>query len=255
MPQYIWKARPDLIVGYLSTFKSQKVIEKIEKHPRLGSLQNKFSISRGAEGSKYSLQEDNTGDIFMVIPENINRYLVTSGIRISSKTLSKTKLESFYRSPKIWCIRIQKMRWSQRIVAGLDVRKNSAGMKTLQLIISNDNLLEELIYLNAIISSRLINFWCINYLADDMNKSYLEKLPIRIVNFTNTTDSNIYDELVSLGNSLMDLSTKAHQIKLPDQKTRIQRQISATDCQIDQLVYELYDLTPEEIQIVEEAVQ
>ena len=34
-------------------------------------------------------------------------------------------------------------------------------------------------------------------------------------------------------------------------KTMLQRQIEATDCQIDGLVYGLYDLTEEEIAIVE----
>ena len=38
-----------------------------------------------------------------------------------------------------------------------------------------------------------------------------------------------------------------------DGQDRIQRQIDATDRQIDQLVYELYELTDEEIKIVEEA--
>jgi hypothetical protein len=36
-------------------------------------------------------------------------------------------------------------------------------------------------------------------------------------------------------------------------KSPIQRQINATDRQIDQLVYELYGLTDDEIRIVEEA--
>jgi hypothetical protein len=36
-------------------------------------------------------------------------------------------------------------------------------------------------------------------------------------------------------------------------KTVLQRQIDATDRQIDQMVYELYDLTDDEIRIVEEA--
>jgi len=33
--------------------------------------------------------------------------------------------------------------------------------------------------------------------------------------------------------------------------TRLQREIGAIDCQIDQLVYELYALSEEEIEIVE----
>jgi hypothetical protein len=35
--------------------------------------------------------------------------------------------------------------------------------------------------------------------------------------------------------------------------TSLQRQIEATDGQIDALVYELYELTEEEIRVVEEA--
>jgi len=38
-------------------------------------------------------------------------------------------------------------------------------------------------------------------------------------------------------------------------KSLIQRQIDATDKQIDQLVYELYGLTDKEIRIVEEATK
>ena len=40
--------------------------------------------------------------------------------------------------------------------------------------------------------------------------------------------------------------------KMPDDKTALERQIAATDRQIDWLVYELYGLSEEEIKIVEE---
>ncbi len=39
----------------------------------------------------------------------------------------------------------------------------------------------------------------------------------------------------------------------PQERTVLERQIAATDRQIDQLVYQLYGLTDDEIQIVEEA--
>jgi hypothetical protein len=39
----------------------------------------------------------------------------------------------------------------------------------------------------------------------------------------------------------------------PDEKTMLQRQIDATDRQIDLLAYELYGLTDDEIAIVEDA--
>jgi len=39
--------------------------------------------------------------------------------------------------------------------------------------------------------------------------------------------------------------------KTPQEKELLKRQIESTDKQIDQLVYKLYDLTEEEIKIVE----
>jgi len=57
--------------------------------------------------------------------------------------------------------------------------------------------------------------------------------------------------MVKLIEKMLELHKKLAAAKIPDEKTRIQREISATDSQIDKLVYELYDLTKEEIAIVE----
>jgi len=51
------------------------------------------------------------------------------------------------------------MRWEQRIVAGLDLRTFSAGMKTLQSITSISNNHDELYFLEAILASKLISGW------------------------------------------------------------------------------------------------
>jgi hypothetical protein len=50
---------------------------------------------------------------------------------------------------------------------------------------------------------------------------------------------------------MISLNTKLDSIKTPTERTAIERQIQATDTQIDQLVYKLYGLTEEEIKIVE----
>lgn len=41
----------------------------------------------------------------------------------------------------------------------------------------------------------------------------------------------------------------------PHHTTALQRQIEATDREIDKLVYDLYSLTDDEIKIIEEAAQ
>ena len=54
---------------------------------------------------------------------------------------------------------------------------------------------------------------------------------------------------------LVELMLKLHKdlpkAKTPHEQESLQRQIAATDKQIDALVYELYGLTGEEIRIVE----
>ena len=58
--------------------------------------------------------------------------------------------------------------------------------------------------------------------------------------------------MVKLVERMLDLHKKLSAAKIPTDKTRIQRQINTTDKQIDNLVYELYGLTEEEIKIIEE---
>jgi len=52
---------------------------------------------------------------------------------------------------------------------------------------------------------------------------------------------------------MLDLHKRLAVAKHPDDKTRLQRQLDTTDREIDRLVYDLYDMTEEEIKIVENA--
>lgn len=63
----------------------------------------------------------------------------------------------------------------------------------------------------------------------------------------------ISDTLVTQVERMLQLHTDLAAAKSPDAQTRLQREIAATDRAIDQLVYQLYDLTPEEIALVEQA--
>ena len=58
--------------------------------------------------------------------------------------------------------------------------------------------------------------------------------------------------MVALVTQMLDLHRRLHDTALEHEKMVIQRQIEATDREIDNLVYELYGLTEEERRIVEE---
>jgi hypothetical protein len=79
----------------------------------------------------------------------------------------------------------------------------------------------------------------------------LYQLPICTIDFDNPDDVTKHDKMVKLVERMLDLQKKLSAAKIPDEKTKIQRQIDATDKQIDKLVYDLYGLTDSEIDIVE----
>jgi predicted type IV restriction endonuclease len=79
----------------------------------------------------------------------------------------------------------------------------------------------------------------------------LSKVPIKIIDFLNPTEKAHHDQMVNLVDQMLNLNKKLNNANLPQEKTLLQRQIQSTDKQIDQLVYRLYDLTDEEIKIVE----
>jgi len=84
---------------------------------------------------------------------------------------------------------------------------------------------------------------------------YLEGFPVRPINFSDAADKARHDRMVALVEQMLALHKQLAAAKTPDSKTFLQRQIEATDKQIDRLVYELYGLTEEEVRIVEEGTR
>lgn len=83
--------------------------------------------------------------------------------------------------------------------------------------------------------------------------NYLSPFPIRTINFSDPADKARHDRMVALVEQMLTLNKQVAAARTPNDRTRIERMIDATDRQIDRLVYELYELTDEEIRIVEEA--
>lgn len=81
---------------------------------------------------------------------------------------------------------------------------------------------------------------------------YMEQVPIADALLADTVDAQ---RLVSLVDSMLALHKRLSAEHLPQRREQIQREIDATDRQIDAIVYQLYGLTKEEIAIVEEATR
>ncbi len=83
-----------------------------------------------------------------------------------------------------------------------------------------------------------------------MNQSYLSRIPIPAINFSDAEDKARHEKMVSLVERMLELH-KSPSARTPGDKERVKREIESTDRQIDRLVYELYELSHEEIAIVE----
>jgi len=113
-------------------------------------------------------------------------------------------------------------------------------------------------YILGVINSRLLSFW-FDVTFDKFQRAIfpqfkvneLAQFPIRKISFRDKEDENHHNKIAALVDSLLGLHKQLAAAKSVEQKGIIQRQIRATDRQIDQLVFQLYGLTDEEVAPIE----
>ena len=117
-------------------------------------------------------------------------------------------------------------------------------------------------YLLGLLNSRLGSFYFAHTCAGLEGKTetylrffgqYMEHFPVRIIDPSSASDRHRHDRVVSFVEQMLDLQERLYDAKSERDKDLYQRQIDATDREIDRLVYDLYGLTDDEIRIVEES--
>jgi hypothetical protein len=151
--------------------------------------------------------------------------------------------KSEIEKPKIIVQYIRKLSLKRRIIAALDEKGIYYPLNNYSYITTkNDN---SIFYILGVLNSSLINFVYANTFIDyNIKPTFIEQLPIPNVGKNN---KQLHDHLVKLVKEMLKLN------KTPELRQRHAAEIAAIDREIDQLVYRLYGLTPEEIKIVEGA--
>jgi predicted RNA methylase len=113
-------------------------------------------------------------------------------------------------------------------------------------------------YVLGVMNSRLMRFLYrlaateTNRVLAQVKPAVLGTLPIPLINFGNPRDKAWHDKIVELVDRMLELNKQKHSGKLaPSQVERLDREIAATDAEIDSLVYELYGVTIDERKIIE----
>lgn len=113
------------------------------------------------------------------------------------------------------------------------------------------------LYVLGLLNSRLL-FW---KLARESNvfrggwitctKQYFGELPIRVINFSDDADRARHDRMVDLVTQMLKAKEQQGQARTDHHRNFYENKCAMLNRQIDTLVYELYDLSAEEIKILQ----
>jgi hypothetical protein len=113
-------------------------------------------------------------------------------------------------------------------------------------------------YLLGILNSRLMTFYHRKKYLDEFKMRFQKilikdcrRFPVRRINFSDPTEKSRHEQLLQLVRQMLSIHRQLSAAKADHDKTALQRQIDATDKEIDRIVCELYGLNDEEIKIVE----
>ncbi len=136
------------------------------------------------------------------------------------------------------------------------VKENIINDRNSMIIKKKDNDYD-LKYILGIINSRLISYWFYFRFGKMQRKIFpqfkikeLSLFPIKPIDFTNTKEKTMYDKLCELVSIIIELNKKLKKEEDINEKSN-QKQIEEVNKEIDNLVYELYGITEEEIKVIE----
>ncbi|MEI0529171.1 TaqI-like C-terminal specificity domain-containing protein [Brachyspira intermedia] len=245
---------PFNLFPFLLKENSINLINKIElsNYSKLGSH---CDIIRGFEcGFNNEKINKEKSQYKMIRGENISRYIITEGeyyVHPDFKNESKIfkREEIFTKVPKMV---------TKFVSNNIEFALDEVGYCNTN-VVYNVHIIDEsnINYLLAVLNSKVVNFWFKNiYVNDDtlfphIQKNQLESIPIPLLDMSNTQDKEMHDKMVTLVDSIIALNKKLAVEKNPNAVTMVSRQINAVDKQIDALVYKLYNLSEDEIKIIE----
>ena len=248
---------PAYIIDLSITIESSKLLKKIESKSTPLVKLSRLQYGIMTANNKRFITAEAKGECCkpLLAGEDIKRYYINwHGDRYidyqpremkKKKTARPGEPERFEQEEKIVFQRYS----STKVIASLDTKKFYTLGTT---IISHTTSLYSNRYILGVINSHLLNWWYSRCYTSPTNYiREFEQLPIREIDFDKTDDKAKHDKMVKLVERMLDLHKKLSATKIPDEKIKIQRRINAADKQIDQLVYQLYNLTPQEIAIVE----
>jgi hypothetical protein len=168
---------------------------------------------------------------------------------IDKEIYSKNIKELFSINEKIVIARLTK-----RIQATIDNEQSFLGKSSLIITNKINNC-----FLIGLLNSKLLNYYfktkfdnthmAGGYMRFDI--PYLSKLPIKQIDFSNQEETIIHNQIVSYVLQLLQLNKDKQAATLETKKEQLKSKIEYYEDKVNELVYQLYNITDEERKIIE----
>ncbi|MDD3713158.1 MAG: TaqI-like C-terminal specificity domain-containing protein, partial [Candidatus Izemoplasmatales bacterium] len=250
--QYSFLNTEDFVFSFIDP-KIDIIFKKIQKSKNVKPLSDLVKMTSGC-GAKSDLLHTGKklkGELKVIKGENVNRYSIEGFFwfefiddNLSGRTRDTNKLGSKEK--------VLLRKTGADIIAAFD-ESGIFPEQSLYFLYGLDK--PRLLYLLGILNSKIINAYYRNFAITNRNTTPqlknidLDKFPI----VAPQKEENHTVKLISLVEKMLELNKKLAPIRgsYSNEHDELVKEIEKTDREIDELVYKLYDLTPEEIAIVE----
>ncbi|MBE0540372.1 MAG: N-6 DNA methylase [Verrucomicrobia bacterium] len=233
-----------------------KILEKVRQQPR--TLGDFVFVKRGME--VFAPQPTKSGLVnpkfaFTGVLQRFNLEHGEKGFVSYEAEVEASKPFEYFSAPRIMLRQVlsRKLRL-QGVFTGETFLTN----QSVQSLIPNPEVQSapSLQFLLGILNSRLLSWYFVNFNSvarrDDFPKIIIQQTrELPLPDWDGKSDKALHDRIVKLVEQMLELHKQLAAVRTPQERTALERQIAATDTQIDRLVYDLYGLTEDEIKIVE----
>jgi type I restriction-modification system DNA methylase subunit len=196
-------------------------------------------------------------------------YFNANRVQLESRERGKFKGEGWHRFGRSQNLGIQSRiklcvpRLVETLHVGIDVDGAHFldNVDVCGITLKRDSHLTGLKFLMGLLNSRLLG-WFFPFVSAPFrggwrsaNRQFISQLPMPNGSFDAATGVIADRRIVQFVDRMLELHRAVVSAKTAHEKIALQRQIDATDREIDQLVYQLYCLTDDEIRIVEQATE
>ena len=176
------------------------------------------------------------------IKEHLDRFKKVITTDFKPYGIHRTRVEDFFKGEKI--ISMRKTLYPSFSFVDFDCYVNQ-----VYYVIKTNKI--DMKFLTGLLNSKLIYFWLYYKGKRQGEQLQIDKAPLVKIPIINKEDNQVIKNV----DLLIELTKKLEFVNLEREKKIIEKQINALEKQNDEIIYKLYGLSKDEIQIIEESLK